>query len=135
MKQQLIRKHSEKEIGFYRIYFEILNINSTKKLTKRELQLLSIICSKPMQYTLFKRNPRNTADNKTELAKELGVSINQVSNLIRPLIQRGIMLTNEEEEFVLNENITLLRKTIKDNLKNGDFEFDYTLNFKITNNE
>ena len=70
-----------------------------------------------------------------KLAKELGVTVNQVSNLIRPLIERRMLIENEEEELLLNPNINILRKTIKENLQNGDFEFDYTLNFKITKDE
>ena len=135
MKQQLVKKYTSKEKEFYNIYFEIFNMTSKKRLTAREREFLSILCSKPLSFILLKRSARKKADNKSLLAKELGVTVNQVSNLIRPLIERRMLIENEEEELLLNPNINILRKTIKENLKNGDFEFDYTLNFKITKDE
>jgi len=129
MRKQIITKYDVDEAGFYELYFNIL---ATKiKISPRGMELLILWCSKPMTFVLDKRSERAEGSNKNLLAKELNISVNQISNLIRPLLIDGIVIINEEEELVFNNNITILRKTIKENIENEDFNFNYILNFNI----
>tara|TARA_R110000764_G_scaffold20407_5_gene52424 strand:- start:336 stop:746 length:411 start_codon:yes stop_codon:yes gene_type:complete len=130
-KLELVSSYILKEKEFYKLYFEIYNITSAIKLQKRELELLTILCAKEMNFRLMKHASHNIKSGKVELAGEMGISKNQISNLLRPLIAQQILLVNEEEELEFNSSINNLRSTIKENIKKEDFSFNYNLSFKI----
>jgi hypothetical protein len=127
----LTKNYEVKEQEFYKIYFDIYNITSETRLQKRELEFLTILCAKPMGFRMMKHTSHNIKSGKQELAEEMGISINGISNLIRPLLQQQILLINEEEELEFNKSLNSLRQTIKDSIKEGNFEFSYNLSFKI----
>ena len=133
MEKQLVltNEYDVKEQEFYKIYFDIYNITSNIRLQKRELEFLTILCAKPMNFVLMKHTSHNIKSGKQDLADEMGITINGISNLIRPLIKQQILLISEEEELVFNPAINSLRKTIKENTEDKDFNFSYNLSFKI----
>jgi hypothetical protein len=131
-KLALTSKYKLEEKEFYKVYFDIYNITSQTKLQKRELEFLVILCTKPIEFRLLKHTRHNVKSGKQELAEDMEISINGISNLIRPLITQQILLINEEEELEFNPSINHLRKTIKENIESGEFEFNYNLSFKIT---
>lgn len=123
-----------KEKEFYVMYYKLLNIGLLKKeqILPQQIEIAALLCAKPLSNTLMKYEAKNMVDSpKKILAKELSTGISQVSNLIRKLLVHGILVENEEEEFVLNSSIQYMRKTIKEQIKKGDFSFNYNINLKI----
>jgi uncharacterized membrane protein len=134
MKKAVINvEYVSKEKEFYVIYFNILNLKKEthKTITAQEITFLSILCALPLSTRMLKREKANVFSLKQDIAIQLGVTKNQISNLINSIYKHGVLKENEEEEIVFSKEIEIVRKTIKENLKEGDFEFDYTLNFKI----
>lgn len=122
----------EKE--FYRIYFNILNIKLEKKLTPQEIEVLVILCSKPMNFYLDSKRSANHKSKKYEIAEELKVNKTVVYGFLNGLVKKGLLIKKSDDFMELPQPIQTLRNTIKQNLKKGSFTFDYTFNFTINDN-
>lgn len=134
MKKQINDQFISSEYEFYKFYFNVMNIRRLKKfrLTGHEIQLISIICSKPMEYFLDKKKSKNYQSKNFELAKELKVTRSALYNLRSSIITKGILIEDEDSLLSFPKEIQVLRRVIKDNLaKDQKFEFDYVFNFTI----
>ncbi len=125
-------KYEVKEKEFYRIYFNIINIKLPKKLTPQEIEVLCIICSKPLNFYLDSKRAANHKSRKYEIAEELGVNKTVVYGFLNGLMSKGLLIKKSDDFIELPEGIQKLRTVIKNNLKTGaPFTFDYVFNFTV----
>lgn len=122
-------KYEVNEKEFYRIYFNIFNIKLTKKLTPQEIEVLSIICSKPMNFLLDSKKSPVRKSRKHELADDLGVERTAIYGFLKGLVSKGLLIKKSDDFLELPEGIQKLRAAIKANPK--PFMFDYTFNFTV----
>lgn len=127
-------KYEVTEREFYKIYFNIFNIKLENKLTPREIETLSILCSKPMNYHLDSNRSPNGKSKRQEIGEEMGVNKTIVYGFISGIVQKGLLIKKSDDFFELPEGIKKLRAAIKENLKSGTFVFDYTFNFTVNDN-
>jgi len=125
-------KVEEKE--FYRIYFNIFNIKLDKKLTPQEIEVLAILCSKPMNFYLDSKRAANHKSRKYEIAEELGVNKTVIYGFLNGLVSKGLLIKKSDDFMELPQGIQTLRSAIKSNIKQNpkkEFVFDYTFNFTV----
>lgn len=120
------------EYQFYRMYLEIQNAVVPKKLTNQEIELMSIICCKPMGWLLDSKKSTNGRSKKYELAEELGIKSPAIYALILSIQSKDYLIKADDDFLYLPKPIDSFRKVIKEKLKQeGEFTFDYVFRFKI----
>jgi biotin operon repressor len=134
---QLKDKLELDEYTFFHTYFELQNIKRSKdiKLTERENQLASIICSKPNDYFISNSKSLNGKSKKYEIAEEMSISKHQIYALIKNLKKKGVLKVDEDNFWELSDQIKKLRSVIKEQIKNKDFSLDYVFGFTIRKND
>ena len=138
MKREIVVDYTLKEKEFYEVYYNILNLDKgpKEKLRNQQVDLAVILSMKPLSFRLMTNESHNLPNSpKGTIADEMGIRRNSVSNLLSDLVVHGILTISEDEEIVFNSGIQELRRVIKTSIKEDDFSFNYSLNFKIKKNE
>ncbi len=125
------------ETEFYQVYFNLLNLyrSRTYRLTPREIELLSLLCAKPMNFILDSEKSGNGKSKKYILASDMKVSPPAVYPLIKNLNKKKILILSEDGFYNVPDNVNSLRRVIKEKLSQGNFNFDYIFNFILVNDQ
>jgi len=120
------------EQEFYVLYFNIQNIKREDKLTEEQIKLLSIICSKPLNFYLDSKKSPKGRSKKYELGDDMGKSRTGIYGYLIGLEQKGVLTKGSDGFLELPQGVQNLRKVIKSKLqKEKTFNFEYVFNFML----
>lgn len=124
------------EIAFYKCFLQLRTAlaktvyeNKKLKLTDVTIEYMSLIMSKPMEFTM----PANSKNSvQMGLANELGRSSKSAYSAINRLKQAGYLVVTEDSIIVPNSELQTIRKITKAHLeKKKSFPVSYMLNFIV----
>lgn len=132
MLPRITENYELSEKDFYTLYFNIQNIKRTDKLTEQQIELLSIICSKPLNFYLDTKKSPKGRSKKYELGDAMGKSRTGIYGYLIELEKKGILTKGSDGFLELPEGVQNLRRVIKSKLeKDKTFNFEYVFNFII----
>lgn len=117
------------EAGFYKYFFGILDISKPKeeKLSPKELELAITLAGKPLNFKIDSKKSKDHQSGKQELAKELKIHVTTIYGLIKGLLEKEILI-KDEDDFIGFPQTT---NDVRGGIKHGLIDFNYILNFKI----
>jgi hypothetical protein len=122
------------EKTFYQIFWKMANINRPREMqiADRGIELLALICCKPMDYHIFAGKNLNGKSKKIELADEMGVKAPWLYEMLKGIVDKGFMTIDEDNFYSFPPAVNALRRDLKDYLKlNPEPELDYIIRFKF----
>lgn len=117
------------ELEFYKDYFYIISLRREEKLTPREIDLAAAFAYLAMFVEPGSKNAKNF-----KLLKELtGMGPQYLAAYINKLVDKGILIKDEDGLIGLISPVKNVVKTVKNALtKNDKFSFDLTIEYEVT---
>ena len=129
---EIVHKFELSEPQFYRLFLDLQNAVVPKRLTKQEIDLMVIICCKPMNWILDSKKSKHGRSKKYELANELGIKSQGIYALLLSLEAKGYLIKEDDDFLYLPKPLNSFRKAVKYSIeRKTPLEFDYIFRFKV----